>query len=527
MNAFLQRHAGSVTGMLSGFDRVRFRGTVRLLANAGGVLALLSHLSVLLKDFKQFAVGVSEKLKDASLAVASRAGRPVRYLPSPQTCKEQVALEIAREQPVDHGLICVLTAVEPCWSFHVRRDRASKHLVLEPAWRKCLHLYHYFMHPLLGFCHARVQSWLPFNIHVCVNGREVLARQMDQAGIAYTRRDNCFTRVSDLPRAQALLDGQLTMDWAATLNGLAELAHPARRTLLSGPGIGDWAPEYYWSAQESEWASDVMFKDPAELSRLYPRLVRHGLIGLGSGDVMRYLGKRIGPQDRRFSGEVASDVKRRPEGMRIKHRLNANSIKMYDKQHSVLRVETTINDPSDFKVYRRAGDDPASKLQWRRLRKGVADMSRRAQVSQAANDRYLGAMAEAQADDAALGDVAAPLCRRVPGKSKGERVRALNPLSHDDATLLAAVSRGEFAINGLRNRDLRALLFHDAPAADATEGKRRSAAVTRKLRLLRAHGLIKKVSRTHRYLLSDKGRLTITTILAARAATASRLLAAA
>jgi hypothetical protein len=268
-----------------------------------------------------------------------------------------------------------------------------------------------------------------------------------------------------------------------------------------------------------------MFNDPAALSRLYPRLVRHGLIGLGSGDVMRYLGKRMGPQDGRFTGEVISDVKRRPEGMRIKHRLNANSIKMYDKQQSVLRVETTINDPSDFKVYRRAGDDPASKLDWRRLRKGVADMTRRAQVSQAANDRYLEAMAEAQAD-AALGDVAAPLCRRVPGKSRGERVRALNPLSHDDATLLAAVSRGEFAINGFRNRDIRALLSHDAPA-QATEGKRRSAAVTRKLRLLRAHGLIKKVSRTHRYLLSDKGRLAITTILAARAATASQLLAAA
>lgn len=532
MNGFLQRHAGSVTGMLSGFDRVRFRGTVRLLANAGGVLALLSHLGVLLKDFKQFAVGVSERLKEASLAVASRAGRPVRYLPSPRTCKEQVALQVAREQPPvgDDGLICVLTAVEPCWSFHVRRDRASRHLVLEPAWRKCLHLYHYFMHPLLGFCHARVQSWLPFNIHVCVNGREMLARQLDHAGIAYTRRDNCFTRVSDLPRAQALLDGQLTMDWAATLNGLAERAHPARRTLLSGPGIGDWVPEYYWSAQESEWASDVMFNDPAALSRVYPRLVRHGLIGLGSGDVMRYLGKRIGPQDGRFTGEVVSDVKRRPEGVRIKHRLNANSIKMYDKQQSVLRVETTINDPSDFKVYRRAGnDDPASKRQWRRLRKGVVDIARRAQVSQAANDRYLGAMAEAQADDAALGEVAAPLCRRVPGKSKGERVRALNPLSDDDATLLAAVSRGEFAINGFRNRDIRALLFRgggDTPA-DAAEGKRRSAAVTRKLRLLRAHGLIRKVSRTHRYLLSDKGRLTITTILAARTATASQLLAAA
>src|SRR5438105_7981331 len=110
MNSFLLRHAGSVTGMLSGFDRVRFRGTVRILSNASGLMALLSHLSVLLKDFKQFASSMSEKLKCASLAAAMEAGRPVRYLPSSRICKEEVAWQIAQEQRIERGLICVLTA---------------------------------------------------------------------------------------------------------------------------------------------------------------------------------------------------------------------------------------------------------------------------------------------------------------------------------------------------------------------------------------------------------------------------------
>ena len=523
MNAFLQRHAASVTGMLSGFDRVRFRGTACLLANVAGLRALMAYLSVLLKDFAAFANGLSERLRAASLAGA--AGRPVRYLASARTCKEDVALAIARADRIERGLICVLTAVEPCMSFQVRRDRASKRLVLEPGWRKCLHLYHYFMDEQLGFCHARVQSWLPFNIHVCVNGREMLARQMDRAGINYERRDNCFARVSDVAGAQALLDAQLSLDWTATLGRLADRVHPARRTMLDG-----WVPEYYWGAQESEWASDVMFKDPAALSGMYPKLIRHGMIGLGSGDVMRYLGKRVGPENRRFGGEVISDTKERGEGMRIKHRLNANSIKMYDKQRTVLRVETTMNDPSDFKVYRRAGGDPKSKLCWRVLRKGIVDIKRRAEVSQAANDRYLEGLASVETS-AALGELAEPLCRRVRGKSKGERARGLNPLGEPDAQLLAAVSRGEFAINGFRNRDLRALLYAagtpGTPAKDATEARRQSSAVTRKVRLLRAHGLVNKVPRTHRYVLSDKGRRSITAILAARTANASKLLAAA
>jgi hypothetical protein len=511
--------------MISGFDRIRFRGTVRLLANTSGVLSLLSHLSILLKDFAEFFAGVSETLKEASLAMAARAQRPVRYLPSAATCKEEVALRIAEEDRVRQGLICVLTAVEPCWSFHIRRDRAAKQLVLEPSLRKCLHLYHYFLDPELGFCHARVQSWLPFNIHVCVNGREILARQMDRAGIGYTRRDNCFTRISGLEAAQALLEAQVHMNWSATLQRLCDQAHPARPTLLSGKN-GLWEPDYYWSAQETEWASDVMFKSPSHLSRLYPRLIRYGLITLNSGDIMRYLGKRVEPDDRRFTGEVISDIKQRPEGLRIKHRLNSNSIKMYDKQSIVLRVETTINNPSDFKVYRRAEGDPKSKLTWRVLRKGVADFPRRAQVSQSANDRYLEAMASVETE-MALGELADPLCRRVPGKSPGQRARALNPLSADDAKLLEAVSRGEFAINGFRNRHIRCIL-HCPPAhadpSDVQECKRQSAAVTRKLRLLRAHGLIHKITGTHRYRVSTKGRQSIAAILAARAACAAKLL---
>lgn len=532
MNGFLQRHERSVTGMLSGFDRVRFRGTIRLLANVSGLAAVLSYLGVLLKDFGDWAMGLSEQLKAASVAVAESSGRPVKYLASSLVSKEDLARAIAREDGVEQGLICVLTAVEPCWSFHVHRDRSTRELVLEPAWRKCLHLYHYFVHEQLGFCHARVQSWLPFNVHVCVNGREWLARQMDRAGVSYERRENCFTRVSDPARAQELLDAQLDAHWPTLLERIRRRAHPAIDAMFPRRPM-----DYYWSADESEWASDVMFKDPKELSGLYPRLIRHGMMCLGSVDVMRYLGRRVGPEHGRFCGEVISDVRRqelkshggkppRGEGVRIKHRLNSNSIKMYDKQASVLRVETTINDPGDFRVYRRAGGDPKSELCWRKLRKGVADMKRRAQVSQAANDRYLEALATVE-KSAAVGELAAPLCKRVAGKTRGERARPLNPLADGDAGLLEAVSLGQFAINGFRNRDIRAILYPGNPPTDAAQSKRRSAAVTRKLRLLRAHGLVRKVAHTHRYVVSPTGRAAITALLAARNANACKLLAAA
>jgi hypothetical protein len=265
-----------------------------------------------------------------------------------------------------------------------------------------------------------------------------------------------------------------------------------------------------------------MFRSPAALAQLYPSLIRHGMTTLGSPDVMRFLGRKLpqhGGINGHFTGEVISDLKRRPEGIRIKHRLNFNSIKMYDKQGSVLRVETTINDARDLKVYRRKEGDPQGKKSWLRMRKSVADVRRRAKVSQAANDRYLKAMAAVEPGQP-LGELTASLCQPVVWQ--GRQVRALNPFSGEDAKLLAVVSRGEFTLNGFRNRDLRELLHGNATAEPALV-RRQSAAITRRLRLLRAHGLIMKVTKTHRYTLTDKGRLAITAILAAKQADAAKL----
>jgi hypothetical protein len=256
------------------------------------------------------------------------------------------------------------------------------------------------------------------------------------------------------------------------------------------------------------------------LARLYPRLVRHGIETLSSRDVLRYLGRKQ-PQ-RCDLAEVLTSYEVRPEGVRVKHWVNHNAIKMYDKQQAMLRVETVINNVNDFKVYRAAEGDENGKKSWRKLRKGVADLPRRAEVSQAANERYVEGLAAVEAKTP-VGELAAKVCRRVTWK--GRPARALNPLGDADARLLQAVMYGEFTINGFRNRDLRPLLF-GTRKTDVQEAKRQSAAVTRQLRLLRAHGLIHKVAHTHRYVLSDHGRKVITALLALRQADTTQLLQA-
>ena len=107
---------------------------------------------------------------------------------------------------------------------------------------------------------------------------------------------------------------------------------------------------YYWTIYQGEWATDVMFKSSAALASIYPQLVRGAMSTFSSPDVMRFLGGKI--FNGNFKGEVISSYKKRPEGVRVKHQVNVNSVKMYDKKGSGLRIETTLNDVRDFKVYK-------------------------------------------------------------------------------------------------------------------------------------------------------------------------------
>ena len=517
--AFLNRFGHSITGVLSGFDRLRLRGTLRPLFQPTVMEADLNACRIRIKDFGTFAEGLTARIKAAAYATAERTGRPFRYLASNHISKEALARQIAREEGVNSGLIAIFSALENCLSYSVRGNRQTKHIHLVLERRKCLHLYHYFLHEELGLCHVRLQTWFPFTVDLCLNGRDRLARQMDAAGLAYRQRDNCFVWVQDAARAQALLEEQLRTDWPRLLGRLLDQAHPLH-TEICRP----IAQTYYWSASASEYATDLIFRDAPSLAALYPRLVHHGLRTFASPDVLRFLGRHVPTTTGRvhplFTGEVISDLKHRPEGLRVKHSVNGNSVKMYDKEGSVLRIETTINKTEEFKVYRAKQGEPGGKKDWRSLQRSVGELWRRAEVSAAANRRYLEALASVT-EKTPAGEASASVCRAVV--RDGRRHRALNPWSEKDAALLAAVSRGEYTLNGLRNRDLRRHLW--AKAGTDKEERRRAGAVTRQLRLLRAHGLLRKVSGTHRYVVTEGGRKIITALLAARQADVEQLTA--
>ena len=517
MQRFLAQYGADVTGVIAGYDRLRLRGSLRHLYQPSFMFRYLCSAGVRLKDFAGFVSGLTNRVCAASAAFAAQCGRPLRYLESCDERKDELARQLAERDRVCAGLVGVFSILEPCLTYSVRHDAQARELYLHLGKGRCLHHYFYFQHADFGLMHLRLQTWFPFQLVVCLNGRQWLARQMDRAHLDYLQRDNCFVWLRDPVRAQRLADRQLQTDWPSVLQPLVAQCHP-----LADEICRPLALNYYWSMDQTEYATDLLFKRPGTLAAIYPSLVQHGLQHFGTPEVLRFLGRTVpahGHVHRLYKGEVETSLKHRPEGVRLKHFAQGNGLKLYDKHGQVLRVETTLTNPEAFRVYRAPESRPQAGKRWRMLRKSVADAPRRAEISAAVNDRYLEALAAAKVETPA-GRLAAPLCRRVTKRRR--RYRALNPWATADAALLAFVAQGEWTVQGFRNRDLRAALY--PKPVDAKERRRFAGRVTRRLALLRAHQLIRKVQGSHRYILSPKGREIVTALLAARQASIPQLL---
>jgi hypothetical protein len=507
MRSFLRRFAPLVVGVLSGFDRVVFKGRMPQLYSPEGMNCYAAANYVPLRDFRQHAKEVTRQVLQASLVERAKAAGRFQYLNSGKVSRDEAARVILQQHPTAEGLAAVLQCVEPCWTFDTKSVHQRLTIVGELG--KCSALYHYYRHRRFGWMYIRLQTWFPFEIQIGINGREWLAHQMDREGIAYRRSDNKFVWVEDWPRAQKLLTAQLRTNWVKAFDALVRQVHP-----LHPHHLGQLPLAYNWTVHQSEWATDVALTSRNELEECYKRWVRHGFLNYASLDALRFLGRARLRCDSR--PDICSDVKPFEESVRLKHYVNGNSLKMYDHRN-VLRVETTINNPKEFKSYRAAVGDPGGPKDWRVLQRGVADMHRRAQVSQRSNESYLAALSGV-AGTATLDELLTPWCGRVtePG-SGGRTLRALNPFARDDLALLTAVSDPRWSLNGLRNRDLAEALYGPAPA-DPAERKRRSARVSRLLRLLRAHGIVKKLPKCHRYQVCEPARDRLLALLAARQA---------
>ncbi len=336
-----------------------------------------------------------------------------------------------------------------------------------------------------------------------MNGREWLRRSLEQEGIEFLAKGNKFLHIDDYEKAQQFLDQQLDIRFAERINRFLPVVFPAMQDIL-GPYLS-----YYWTLWQSEWATDLIFTSPVKLAATMDSLLRHAHMTGTSTSVLRYLDRpltKTGKPHKRSTDEVMSRMTDFNDGIRLRHWVDKNSVKIYNEQN-VLRVETTINDPGKFFVFRhkqgQANDEPKQRLP---MRKGVVDVPLRAAVSQQVNNRFMDDLATLQ-DATPVRDFISDITRHVV--KAGRRFRALDPIGKD-LEILLAISKPSFKISGFTNKMLREHLPATSSRVRQT-AKQLSAKNSRHLRLLRAHGLIRKLPRQNRYQLTIKGvRLTHT-----------------
>ena len=488
MDAFIQKFAGKVTGILESFDRVIFKGHLRSISFAEGVESLLRKNGLLIKDFGRFVQTHSDQLILLAKDRARRGGRPYQYLVRPIR-KEDEARRIAERDGIRQGLVCVFSELETCPSFKIAY--ASERPRIQAARRKCLCLYYYFLHPELGLIHVRIQTWFPFVVQVAVNGHDWLARQMTRRHLGFEQIDNAFVRLDRPAQAQMQSDRFAHLDWPTMLDRLGVYANPLLKSVLQGQG-------YYWTVDQAEFATDVLFADRPALAPLFREFVKHALLCFSAQDVLGFLGKKL---TARFTSDLLKDFKTRVEGMRVKHRVGRNWIKMYDKFGRILRIETVINDPYGFLIRRHGVRQGKRLIGWFPMTKGVTGLPRFAQVARSANHQYLTALSVVH-DPAPAQQLLRRCTRRI--RHRQQSYRGFNPAADEDLALFKALLLGAHHLHGFRNASVRAALY-PAASDDPALRRRLTARVYRSLKRLHLRALIARIPHSRRWRVTRDG----------------------
>lgn len=492
-----ERFSKQIAGSLSCFDRLVVTGTLPDICHSAAISRHLYGRGIRIFDYaKQFAEPLRDEIRANAERVAKDAGLEIEFLRSSRTVrKESRVQEILAARPAalrnQPGLVHVFSAMEPCNSFVPWHDKSSHKTYLRASSSKCVHYYFYFIDAEFGLCYLRVPTWAPFRLQFYCNGHNWLAGQLARKGIAFEQLDNTFAQIADWPSAQQLADNFPVDRLHRMLDRVA---------LRYCPVVAQFPSAHHWSLMQVEYATDIVFKKQSDLRALYDGLVHTAIHAVKPENVATFLGRKLHPN---FEGELGNDFHTRIEGTRIKHYMGPVNIKMYDKAALVLRLETTTNDVSFFKHHRKVEHrNGLSEMKTAPVQKTIYSLGVLRELLGDANRRYLEFLS-------VLGDPSAGVRTGEkladPVRQNQRSFKGFNLFARTDLELLVALAQGQWNITGFHNAALRRLLPNHTGAQ-----------ISRILKRLRLHGMLKKIGRTYKYYLTKMGRDVLLTALKLR-----------
>jgi hypothetical protein len=490
-SSFASRFATLISWILSCFDRVIFKGYLPISRPDQFSHFVDRVLKLRRVEFiKKVAPHWAQRIVDHSKSLAQRQGRTWEYKTG-RVDKDAWAKAVLQKNEVIEGLLGVLCVMESCKTYKLGHSEGRPQFVSSMVPQRVL--YFYFVDKKLGLMHVRLQTWAPFTCQIYVNGHDYVARQLKKKGIRFQQNDNAFVELSDPATAQRIANRFSRLRWPKILERYARRVNPLLGQELRGTS-------HYWVADQAEYATDICFRDRGQLALVFRWLLEFALLTFSPQKIFSYLGRKW---HERFDGEVQTHYRSvREPGVCIKHFMKGNWLKMYDKLAQLIRVETVINQPGEFKILRECRHrNGETSMGWFPMGKGVGNLHHYQSHALACNERYLNALAAVKDPTPGYAD----LKRLTESQNdKGRNSTGFNPARQEEACLFAAVLAGDHIAHGFRNKDVRAALGFTA--GTVVERRRQSAVVGRMLRRLHVRRLIAKVPRTRRWRVTDEGR---------------------
>ena len=489
--SFVAKFASLILWKLSCFDRVIFKGHLPF-SYAAKFEAFVDYvLKMRRADFMEIvAPAWSEPLVEHAKAFAAKFGRLYEYHQG-DIDKDAWAKEQRHQPSLNHGRIGVLCVMEACPTFKLARAEGRPCFVSKKIPQRVR--YYYFWDKDLGLMHVRLQTWAPFTCQIYVNGHDYVMQKLTQRGIRFAKIDNAFVQLDDPKEAQHIANRFAKLPWPKILERYARLVNPLLPKELK-------QMSHYGVIDQAEFSTDLLFTSKHALGGLFARLLEFALLTFSPKKIYQYLGRKW---HERFDGELATGYKtEREPGSCIKHFMKKNWLKMYDKLGLLVRVETVINQPGEFKVFRACQHrDGSTSKGWFPMGKGVGNMHHDQRHALACNQRYLEALAPVDDPTPGYDDLKT---LTEPKREQGRSYAGFNPARAEEVRWFAAVLAGDHIGKGFRNKDIRLALYDGVK--EQRRRQRQSAAIGRMLNRLHVRGLVKKVPRTRLWRMTDRGR---------------------
>jgi uncharacterized membrane protein len=483
MELISETYKNKISCVISCYDRLILTGTLPEISYSQGMTNYMFKNNIRVFDYPKFAEPFKDAIRTNAERVAKEHGVDIEFIRKSGIRKETIISEKIKKRGDYPGIVHIISAMEACNTYKPWHDKKTGKTFLKPDQSKCLHYYFYFIDPQVGLGYVRVPTWCPFRLQIYINGHNLLASELKLAGVNYTMIDNAFDSIEDAAKAQELSDKISIEKLHRKLEKFAWQFCPVYK---------DFNLRYHWSVMQAEYATDIVFKKQEYLQQIYSELVSTAIHTVKPENIATFLGLKLDP---RYQGEIGNNYNVRIEGSRIKHTMGSSSIKMYDKFSKILRIETIANDISFFKHFREVVHrDGSTSHQMASLKKNIYSLSFLAENLKASNKRYLEFISAF--DNKEVGRKR--LEKVTSSKTESNRnYKGFNFFNKDDLTILTAIMRGEFNINGFRNKNLQKLLGFTASK------------ISRLIKRLRIHGLIKKAKDSYKYYVTKIGKETI------------------